>query len=93
MAVAANTPNTIISFLAANFLGAIWSSCSPDFGENAILDRFNQIYPKILLYSEIYFYGGKKINIKDKIMSVFNKIDTAKHLIKLNYPETSQEEI
>ena len=93
VAVAANTPDTIISFLATNCLGAIWSSCSPDFGENAILDRFNQINPKILLYSEIYFYGGKKINIKDKIESVFNKIDTAKHLIKLNYPDTSQEEI
>ena len=93
VAVAANTPDTIISFLATNYLGAIWSSCSPDFGENAILDRFNQINPKLLLYSEIYFYGGKKINIKDKIESVFNKIDTAKHLIKLNYPDTSQEEI
>ena len=93
VAVAANTPDTIISFLATNCLGAIWSSCSPDFGENAILDRFNQINPKLLLYSEIYFYGGKKINIKDKIESVFNKIDTAKHLIKLNYPDTSQEEI
>ena len=93
VAVAANTPDTIISFLATNYLGAIWSSCSPDFGENAILDRFNQINPKLLLYSEIYFYGGKKINIKDKIESVFNKIDTAKHLIKLNYPDTTQEEI
>ena len=93
VAVAANTPDTIISFLATNCLGAIWSSCSPDFGENAILDRFNQIDPKLLLYSEIYFYGGKKINIKDKIHSVFKKIDTAKHLIKINYPDMSQEEI
>jgi acetoacetyl-CoA synthetase len=93
VAVAANTPDTIISFLATNCLGAIWSSCSPDFGENAILDRFNQINPKLLLYSEIYFYGGKKINIKDKIETVFNKIDTAKYLIKLNYPDISQEEI
>ena len=93
VAVAANTPDTIISFLATNCLGAIWSSCSPDFGENAILDRFNQIDPKLLLYSEIYFYGGKKINIKDKIHSVFKKINTAKHLIKINYPDVSQEEI
>jgi acetoacetyl-CoA synthetase len=93
VAVAANTPDTIISFLATNCLGAIWSSCSPDFGENAILDRFNQIDPKLLLYSEIYFYGGKKINIKDKIHSVFKKIDSAKHLIKINYPDVSQEEI
>ena len=46
-----------------------------------------------MLYSEIYFYGGKKINIKDKIHSVFKKINTAKHLIKINYPDVSQEEI
>ena len=91
-AVAANTPDTIISFLATNCLGAIWSSCSPDFGENAILDRFNQIHPKILLYSEIYFYGGKKINIKEKIKAVFGKIKSAKLLIRINYPDSSQEE-
>ena len=91
-AVAANTPDTIISFLATNCLGAIWSSCSPDFGENAILDRFNQIHPKILLYSEIYLYGGKKINIKEKIKAVFGKIKSAKLLMRINYPDSSQEE-
>ena len=91
-AIAANTPDTIISFLATNCLGAIWSSCSPDFGENAILDRFNQIHPKILLYSEIYLYGGKKINIKEKIKAVFGKIKSAKLLIRINYPDSSQED-
>ena len=91
-AIAANTPDTIISFLATNCLGAIWSSCSPDFGENAILDRFNQIHPKILLYSEIYLYGGKKINIKEKIKTVFRKIKSAELLIRINYPDSSQEE-
>ena len=91
-AVAANTPDTIISFLATNCLGAIWSSCSPDFGENAILDRFNQIHPKILLYSEIYLYGGKKINIKEKIKAVFGNIKSAKLLIRINYPDSSQED-
>ena len=91
-AVAANTPDTIISFLATNCLGAIWSSCSPDFGENAILDRFNQIHPKILLYSEIYLYGCKKINIKEKIKAVFGKIKSAKLLIRINYPDSSQED-
>ena len=49
-AISANTPNTLISFLAVNTIVAIWSSCSPDFGEAAILDRFNQIEPKVLLY-------------------------------------------
>ena len=57
-----------------NSIGAIWSSCSPDFGEAAILDRFNQIKPKILLYSKIYLYGGKKFDIEKKIKNVINKI-------------------
>ena len=92
-AIAANTPDTIISFLAVNSLGAIWSSCSPDFGENAILDRFNQIKPKILMYSEIYFYGGKKINIKEKVKNVFSQIESTDHLIKINYPDKKEEEI
>ena len=91
-AVAGNTPNTIISFLAVNSLGAIWSSCSPDFGETAILDRFKQIEPKILMYSEIYFYGGKKFNIKEKIEKVFSQINSTETLILINYPDTNEEE-
>ena len=91
-AVAANTPYTIISFLAVNCLGAVWSSCSPDFGENAILDRFNQIKPKILMYSEIYFYGGKKINIKEKIKNVFSQMKSTDQLIKINYPDHNEDE-
>ena len=67
-AIAANTPNTIIAFLAANSIGAIWTSCSPDFGTSAILDRFSQIDPKVLLYSDTYFYGGKKIEVKKKTL-------------------------
>ena len=92
-AIAANTPDTVISFLAVNSLGAIWSSCSPDFGEKAILDRFSQINPKVLLFSEIYLYGGKKINIREKIKSVFKKINSAKHLLKINYPDENDLEI
>ena len=92
-AVAANTPNTVIAFLATNYLGAIWSSCSPDFGENAILDRFSQITPKVLLFSEVYLYGDKKINIKEKIKSVFKKINSTEHLLKINYPDSKQDEL
>ena len=66
VAVAVNSAETLIAFLAVNSIGAIWSSCSPDFGEAAILDRFNQIKPKILLYSKIYLYGGKNLILKRK---------------------------
>ena len=94
-AIAANTPNTIISFLAANSIGAIWTSCSPDFGTSAILDRFSQIDPKVLLYSDTYFYGGKKIEVKKKIEEVSSKLKTLTKKILINYPgafhETSKD--
>ena len=93
VAIAANTPNTLISFLAVNSIGAIWSSCSPDFGEAAILDRFNQIEPTVLLYSEMYFYGGKKFNIRDKVSNVINEMKTLKKSLCINYQDTKEEDI
>ena len=90
-AISANTPNTLISFLAVNSIGAIWSSCSSDFGEAAILDRFNQIEPKVLLYSEMYFYGGKKFNIKEKVTNVIREIKTLEQSLCINYQDTKEE--
>jgi acetoacetyl-CoA synthetase len=55
-----NIPETVISFLAVNSLGAIWSSCSPDFGNESILERFEQIEPKVLFISDGYAYNGKR---------------------------------
>ena len=67
--VAGYVPNkieTIISFLACAKNGIIWSSCSPDFGVQGVVDRFKQIEPKVLITSDYYFYNGKKINILNK---------------------------
>ena len=91
-AVSVNSAETLIAFLAVNSIGAIWSSCSPDFGEVAILDRFNQIKPKVLLYSKIYLYGGKKFDIEKKIKNVINKIQSLEHTICINYPDKKQDE-
>ena len=57
-----NIPETVISFLATAKIGAIWSSCSADFGPQAVIDRFKQIEPKVLIISDEYFYNNKKIN-------------------------------
>jgi acetoacetyl-CoA synthetase len=57
-----NTPDTIIAMLAASSVGAVWASCSPDFGAAAVLDRFGQIQPRILISADGYFYGGKPRN-------------------------------
>ena len=62
-----NIPETVISFLGTAKIGAIWSSCSSDFGTNAIIDRFKQISPKILIISDYYYYNNKKINTLNKI--------------------------
>ena len=58
-----NVPGTIIAMLAATSLGAIWSSCSPDFGVQGVLDRFGQIEPKVLFAADGYFYNGKSITL------------------------------
>ena len=57
-----NSPYTIIALLAVSSLGAVWSSCSPDFGLNAALDRISQIGPKVLFCADGYRYNGKEIS-------------------------------
>jgi hypothetical protein len=69
-AIVPNMPEAIVCFLAASSLGAIWSSCSPDFGERGILDRFGQIGPRVLITCDGYFYAGKTIRMRDKVANV-----------------------
>ena len=82
--VAAYVPNkieSIISFLACAKNGIIWSSCSPDFGTQGVVDRFKQIEPKVLITSDHYFYNGKKINILEKTDNILKKIPSIKQTI------------
>ncbi len=65
-----NLPETIIAHLATASLGAIWSSASPDFGAQGLLDRFGQIEPKILITADSYFYNGKVIDCLEKVKDV-----------------------
>ena len=86
--VAAYVPNkieSIIAFLACAKNGIIWSSCSPDFGEQGVVDRFKQIEPKILITSDYYLYNGKKINILEKVKNVLTKIPSIKKTIVFPY--------
>ena len=84
-AYAPNTIETIVSFLAASKNGLIWSSCSPDFGPQAVIDRFFQIKPKILITCEYYYYNGKKNYILDKIPEILKKINSIKKVIVFPY--------
>ena len=63
----------IISFLACAKNGIIWSSCSPDFGVQGVVDRFKQIEPKIFITCDYYYYNGKKINILNKVEEILEK--------------------
>ncbi len=83
-----NIPETVISFLSTSAIGAIWSSCSPDFGTEGVIDRFSQINPKILFVGEKYFYNGKEINILERLTKILEKIPSIEKIIIIPYPGT-----
>ena len=88
--VAAYLPNlieTVESFIATSAIGSIWSSCSPDFGTNGVIERFSQINPKVLIVCDRYFYNGKEINVIKRLPLILNKIKSIKHVIIINYPD------
>ncbi len=76
-----NIPEAIIAMLAAASLGAIWSSCSPDFGIKGVLDRFGQIQPKILFAVEEYSYNGKITNCAEKIKNIAEQIPQIEKIV------------
>lgn len=80
----ANIPEAVIAMLATTSLSAIWSSTSPDFGIEGVVDRFGQIEPKILFATKSYFYGGKYINNSDKIFEVKKRIPSIKKVILID---------
>jgi acetoacetyl-CoA synthetase len=80
-----NLPETIIAMLAATSIGATWSSCSPDFGINGVVDRFGQIAPKVLFTADAYGYGGKRFDCLQKIRGVLDKIPSVERLVVVPY--------
>lgn len=84
-AILPNMPEAICAFLGASSIGAIWSSCSPDFGEQGILDRFGQIEPKVLVVANGYYYAGKTIDICEKIAAVLQRLPSVERIYVVNY--------
>jgi acetoacetyl-CoA synthetase len=80
-----NRPETIIAMLAATSLGAIWSSCSPDFGIQGVLDRFGQIAPKVLFTCDGYFYAGKTLDSLERIRGVLEKLPSVERVVVVPY--------
>ena len=86
-----NIPETVVAYISTSVLGAIWSSCSPDFGTVGVIDRFSQIRPKILFIGDKYFYNGKKIDILKKLPEILQKVSSIKKVVIIPYPGTKIE--
>ncbi len=82
-----NIPETVIAMLAAASLGAIWSSCSPDFGVNGALDRFGQIHPRLLVCADGYQYAGKTHDSLGRIREVRERLPELEHVVVVPYLE------
>lgn len=76
-----NIPEATIAFLAACSIGAVWSSCSPDFGAGSVIDRFQQIEPKILLAADGYSYNGKPFDKMNTVQELCDQLPTLEKLI------------
>ena len=84
-----NIPGTLIAMLATASIGAVFSSCSPDFGVAGVLDRFGQIRPKVLFAADGCFYAGKTIDVNDRIRAISDQIDSVEHVVIVPYTRRS----
>lgn len=80
-----NMPEAAIAMIATASLGAIWSSCSPDFGTQGVLDRFGQVDPKVLFVVDGYFYNGKSFELKSRLPEVIDTLPSVETVVVINY--------
>lgn len=76
-----NSADTVIAMLATTSIGAIWSSCSPDFGVEGAFDRFSQIEPKLLLATDQYQYNGRTYDVSENVQSLTSRIPSIEHVL------------
>ncbi len=80
-----NLPGAVIGMLATASIGAVWSSCSPDFGVQGVLDRFGQIEPKVLLAVDGYFYTGKAIDVLPRVKEIAAQLPSVEKVVVVPY--------
>ncbi len=87
-----NIPHAVIAMLATTSIGAIWASCSPDFGWRGVIDRFTQLTPKVLFCVDGYRYGGKEFHRTAEMGEIIDALDSLEHVIYLPYldPDRAQ---
>ena len=76
-----NVPETVVAFLACASIGAVWSSCAPEFGVPTVVDRFKQIEPRVLLATEGYRYGGKDFDRRERVREIEAAIPSLEHTV------------
>ena len=91
VALAPNSVETLAAFLAAASLGAVWSSCSPDFGVRAVRDRFAQVEPAVLLSVDGYSYGGKRFDIRPTVAALQAELPTLRATVLVPYLDETAE--
>ncbi|MBV1788214.1 acetoacetate--CoA ligase [Marinobacterium sp. D7] len=84
-----NVPETLIAMLATTSIGAIWSSCSPDFGIHGVVDRFGQVKPRVLFTTDGYLYNGKRLSSIDKVAGIVADIDSVEQIVVVPFLEPS----
>ncbi|MEX1057808.1 MAG: acetoacetate--CoA ligase, partial [Natronospirillum sp.] len=80
-----NMAETVIAMLATTSLGAVWSSCSPDFGIHGVVDRFGQVQPKVLIAADGYRYNGKQLNCLERIKAITEQIPSIEAVVVVPY--------
>ena len=88
-----NHPAAIIGMLAATSIGAIWSSCSPDFGKQGVLDRFGQIEPKMIFVVDGYYYNGKAHDTIERVKSFLDDLPSIENIVMVEYIQSYQGDI
>ncbi len=92
VAYAPNVPETLVAFLATASLGAVWSSCAPEFGTRAVIDRFAQIEPAVLLAIDGYRYGDKVVDRRDDVATIEAALPTLRHTVHVRYLGTGPDD-
>jgi len=86
-----NMPETVISMLATASLGVVWTSCSPDFGVQGVLDRFGQVEPKVFICVDGYYYNGKEFSCLEKNQKIVSQLPTVENTLLVRFVNNSSE--
>ena len=87
-----NMPETIVAALGAAAVGAVWSSCSPDFGVQGVLDRFGQIEPRVLVSADGYFFAGKRHDVMPRLEQIVRALPSVERTVIVSYAGTASAE-